>query len=142
MFKFKVGDRVVRARHSTNIHNCPIGYQTVVTGLLGEDKPYGIWYTAPDGHRQNSSCPRDWDLVESIESPIRTVTRREVVDGVYGHVEVGTVTNDPLSPRVMVFIGVRGAGGTLLNANELRSAAMVLSQIAEALDDNADKEKE
>lgn len=87
------------------------------------------------GERAFGDVPGDnivsaWN--QTAEGPVRTVTRREVVDGNYGIVHVALYDET----RVQVSIG------GCANANELRSAAMILSQIAEALDDNADKEKE
>ena len=59
------------------------------------------------------------------KSPVRTVTRMEIVSGVYGAITVGD-TNDGKVFAAMATV--------YHDANSLRSAAMILSQIAEALD--------
>lgn len=60
------------------------------------------------------------------EGPVRTVTRREIVPGEYG----GVVVEEHVGSVVHLHL-LRNT----LDAQELRSAAMILSQLAEALDD-------
>lgn len=63
-------------------------------------------------------------------SPIRTVTRREIVAGVYGCVEVDNVNSDGVSlwlPR-----------NKRWSSEELREAAHILNQIAEVLQENGE----
>lgn len=72
------------------------------------------------------------DIVAMIDDdatgPVRTVTRREIVPGVYGLVHV----DEGLAHKTVAvhFHEARAS------ADELRSAAMIFSQIAEALDSN------
>lgn len=75
----------------------------------------------------------DLDIVAEWQDeptgPVRTVTRREIVPGVYGIVHVWKQEGVGLCFSI---------AGRPHSADELRSAAMVLSQLAEALDDNKD----
>lgn len=66
----------------------------------------------------------------AVEGPVRTVTRREIVPGVYGHVEVA----DKLEPDSVI---VRIGSYTPMTADELDAAARTLQQLAEALRDGA-----
>lgn len=60
-------------------------------------------------------------------SPIRTVTRREIVPGTYGPVNVGSQAGDA------VWVVIDGSR----NAAELREAAHLFNQIAEVLEEQA-----
>lgn len=75
------------------------------------------------------------DIVSMIDddasSPVRTVTRREIVPGEYG----GVVIEEHVGSVVHLHM-LRNT----LDRNELLSAAMVFSQLAEALDDIGDAE--
>lgn len=76
----------------------------------------------------------DWRLVsEWSDGPVRevTVTRREIVEGRYGMVEVGQQN------KALVPIRIANRNGELRNCTteELREAANILNQIAEALED-------
>lgn len=72
------------------------------------------------------------DLVSewTDDGPVRTVTRREIVLGDYGRVRVNGSHNSAKEVSVIV--------EGWMKADELRSAAMIFSQLAEALDENAD----
>lgn len=128
---FKVGDKVRRIS-GENV-TTPIGFEGVIRKI--QRGPYdGYVYHFDDGacgYGITQGVER-WELAIPV-GPVRT--RKEIVDGFYGHVEVGTVINDPLGPRAMVFIGVRHSGGVLLNSDELRAAAAVLIELAEALEE-------
>lgn len=77
-------------------------------------------------------------LIKYQPSPIRTVTRREIVAGVYGRVVVGVKNGDK------VVVDLTANDGTLdyightseLTYIELREAAHILNQIAEVLEGN------
>ena len=71
----------------------------------------------------NSDIIAEWQ-----EGPVRTVTRKEIVPGVYGYVKV----HDPGSKFVRIDIN------DALGIAELRAAAATLIEIADALED-ADK---
>lgn len=100
------------------------------------------WSFYADGRRMTKSdepvhpdhLVSEW-VEPDAEGPVRTVTRREIVPGTYGHVYVkGEMKNHPMG-RVCL-VGISSTTDTLgMTAHELRSAAMVLSQLAEALDD-------
>lgn len=67
---------------------------------------------------------KEFDIAEE-QSPVRTVTRKEIVPGVYGKVNVSLYQDG--RPCVAVYFPK--------DANELREAAHILNQIAEALED-------
>lgn len=69
----------------------------------------------------------DCDIVAPWEdSPVREVTRREIVPGTYGIVEVGPKGHGEICIHIKK---------TFARPEELDSTAMVLSQLAEALRD-------
>ena len=93
-----------------------------------------------DGRRCRSHETGD-DLIsewlDETPSPIRTVTRREVVPGVYGRFEV---TGTYMKNRVTLDFAPSSVGTSVpivgMNAEELREAAHLFNQIAEALAEN------
>lgn len=116
MSKFKVGDRV-RALESV------LGQFTAghVYSVLDCDSCM-VRINADDSGKRNGWGIEKFELAASCGacSPIRTVTRREIVPGVYGSV---TVHND-----MSVTVG-------RLDADKAREAAHILNQIAEVLED-------
>lgn len=74
-------------------------------------------------------------IAEWEDGPVREVTRRAIIPGTYGRIGVG------LKYDRGIWIEIIGdeTGSLILTAEELRSAAMVLSQIAEVLDDDAEE---
>lgn len=119
---FKVGDRVrhVRVNYTGN-------------GVIRDIREDGVhvvefptWY---------GMCEERESALELVnDGPIRIVTRREIVPGRYGVVEIGEQAKG-LAP-----IRISNRNGELRNttAEELREAAHVLNQIAEALADEED----
>lgn len=73
-------------------------------------------------------------LVSDTPSPVRTVTRKEIVSGVYGRVRVLTLKGVS-DKRVGVRITSDDAALGSLNESELRAAALVLTQLADALEE-------
>lgn len=69
------------------------------------------------------------ELISTPQGPVRTktVTVSEIVPGTYGQIRVTTTENGDY-----VYLGLDRA---LFNATELRSAALVLTQLAEALEE-------
>lgn len=65
---------------------------------------------------------------DNPKSPVRMVTRKEIVPGVYGGVEVVASSDDC---HVWVCINEKNP----MSANELRAAAKTLTDIADALDE-------
>lgn len=120
MTEFKVGDRVRRIAFDAPA--APIGYEAVVLEIADGGRFY---YFDADADRVTSD-PERWELVE--DGPVRTVTRREIVPGMYGCVEVLSFDKDGVT---ITF----GPSCPYLCAEELRSAAMIFSQLAEALED-------
>lgn len=68
----------------------------------------------------------DLTLIDNKPSPIRTVTRKEIVPGVYGHISIDVTSNK--------YVGVHINSN--MDAAELREAAHILNQIAEALEND------
>lgn len=87
-----------------------------------------VWADSGEVIRDKKS---DGDIVALWdEGPVRTVTRREIVPGVYGRVNVGRkgdgagFTKVPVSMEYLFY-----------SAEELREAAHLFNQLAEALND-------
>lgn len=118
MSKFNVGDRVRRVKNPAKW--APIGYETIVTS-----DGHNLTYTDKQGDRDVLINYPDWEIVE--DGPVRTVTRKEIVPGEYGKVIVATGVMSTTTP----WVSCEGN----LTSDELRSAAMVFSQLAEALED-------
>lgn len=115
MSKFKVGDRV---RYLTEGFFGHIG--TVV-----EIKESGL--IKVDTHSEYGLCVElDTDLELALAPLIRTVTRKEIVPGVYGKVDVSLYHDG--SPCILVSFPK--------TATEIRESAHTLNQIAEALEDD------
>ena len=76
----------------------------------------------------------------TVTSPVRTVTRKEVVGGEYGPILVET-------DGAYVRLGFKTTGGifpptrSIFSTSELRQVASVLTQIADALDENEKETK-
>lgn len=93
------------------------------------------WYVGDEALRRNDGTvggngafSDSFDLISEWQdepSPIRTVTRREIVAGVYGRVVIGENGSILLPQRIYT-------------AEELREAAHILNQIAEVLQENGE----
>jgi len=89
-----------------------------------------------DGFYIPSRESHPFDIV-GLGSPIRTVTRREIVPGKYGLVNItGTyqgnrVTMGFLEENIQTAVSVAG-----MNASELRETAHLFNQLAEVLEEN------
>lgn len=80
-----------------------------------------LLYSVPESDRVAHRLIAEW-----TEGPVRTVTRREIVPGVYGRVcLIGKYTGDSVHVEI----------GTGCNAAELRAAAATFLELAEALED-------
>lgn len=79
--------------------------------------------------------PNDpWDLVDDWNSPVREVTRKEIVPGVYGRIKI---LNSDMENNAYLWFDHPEDGDRKLyhfTANELREAAKVFVQLADALD--------
>lgn len=120
MSKFNVGDKVRYIKEGYT------GKTSTVLGVLSN----GL--IKVDTHGKFGACYEKEEDLEHV-GPIRTVTRREIIPGVYGRVHVGQTGGG----KVVVSMG--GFGMVMqqqsFTANELREAAHILNQLAEALDD-------
>lgn len=114
----------------------------------GYDKGEGYTWTLDDNNGEEFSFTVDgkfWldddevcehDLVSQIgvevvsSSAIRTVTRREIVPGKYGIVEVGEVSVSRARIATTVEYG-------FTSVDQLREAANLFNQLAEVLEENA-----
>ena len=126
MAKFKVGDRVRRKRSSHM--EMAVGDEATVT------KSTTYLHVELDkfvGHHDETAL----ELVN--EGPIRTVTRREIVPGVYGRLEVCVPYLDSCMSVLLVDRGGnRHDQINYLDATELREAAHLFNQLAEVLEED------
>lgn len=115
MSKFFVGQKVKRADGCEFSHG-----ETIATiSRVDVDK---VWFEETCTYLENHKV-----IAFETVGPIRTVTRREIVPGQYGHIEISDVNEEGASlwlPR-----NKRWTSG------QLREAAHVLNQIAEVLED-------
>lgn len=111
---FKAGDRVRRVKDS---HFC-MAVNDIAT-VKSTDIP-GHVELIEFGGQHSVNC-----LEHAHASPIRTVTRREIVPGAYGQVSVFEADRG----RVEIFIDATST------ADQLREAAHLFNQLAEALED-------
>jgi len=124
MSKFNVGDRV---RYLTEGSYGDIGTVVSIEG-------HGM--VSVDTHGEYGICLEKEIDLERI-GPIRTVTRREIVPGVYGRFEV---TGTYMKNRVTLDFAPASVGTSVpivgMDADELREAAHLFNQLAEALAEN------
>lgn len=116
--KFKVGDRVRGVAHSIPLQG------KIVEGVIVEldvDDPYLPCRVETSG----GPC---WlrgegiQIIDAVSSPLRTVTRVEIVPGTYGAV---TIYDD------------HSATVDCLDADIARAAAKLFNELADVLDENA-----
>lgn len=122
MTKFKVGDRV-----RVNSGFTGAAKQGATATVTGNDTVNG-WVIVEwsrdgldDGQRDGYYFPFTFDLIAQ-PGPVRTVTRREIVPGQYGAVQIWS----DMSATVDV-----------LDAAAAREAARLFNEIADALDENS-----
>lgn len=130
--KFKVGDRV-RYVGGDTIAAKP-GATAVVTGHA--DHYIGlVWDMNPltNGQKDGKYEPYKFELIpptaQAVSGAIRTVTRREIVPGVYGRVSVQGMLRSS--------VGLTIEDADAFSASELRKAAHLFNQFAEVLEENA-----
>lgn len=133
MSKFKVGDRVTLKSDVNQGVGWTHGNEYVVTRVYQDEHGYNRIKTNTDDH---GSTTNGW-LAEYFEpimiGPIRTVTRKEIVPGVYGKVLINSYDKESST----VWINVKEDFGCVeFNSEQLREAAHILNQIAEALEDD------
>ena len=121
MAKFKVGDRV---RCLENYGSQFTAGKTYTVSGVTRDR---ISVERDDGGSTSNGWCSDRFVLAATTGPIRTVTRREIVPGVYGRVSV----HDDYSVGFSTELDGRDA------ADELREAAHLFNQIAEVLEEQA-----
>lgn len=122
MQKFKAGDRV-RALESVR------GQFTAGCVYSVRDcDPYGVEIMADDSGKKNGWSLDKFELAAACAnpSPFRVITRREIIVGVHGYVEILD------NPDAGLMFSLPSNNYT---AEELREAAHILNQIAEVLED-------
>jgi len=125
MSKFKVGDRVVPSKW--------------IAGFLGiaEDAPLEVLDVRMQSHGQQVlvaqgrgwSCSGHFSFAPTA-SPIRTITRREIVPGEYDGV---VISRDSFSPSILPYIAFKARA----ESQSLRAAAALFNELADVLDENA-----
>jgi len=124
--KFKVGDRVRLVGGGTFSNGAT--EVTVADKRTSDDEPY---FVETDTWMPNSAL----ELVKSPSaSPIRTITRREIVPGVYGIAKVDGMGGTNRRVGISIDYGYT-------NADQLREAAHLFNQLAEVLEENAAADK-
>lgn len=136
MGKFKKGDKLKCVRGwSQGVqagHEYTVAYVSEVAETLRVDGVSGFWDTDR--------------FVPATRGPIRAVTRKEIVPGRYGVVNVGGAASiiefgSPVEAEHKVHVSIGGFGMVMqtpyYNASELRAAAATLAEIADALDEVA-----
>jgi len=126
MLKFNVGDRVKYVGSNGYYNPKRLGKFGVVRDRFDD---ISVNITSESGDVWCGVYDANLELVKSAEdkSPIRTVTRREIVPGQYGYIEISDVNNEGVSlwlPRNQRW-----------SSEKLREAAYVLNQLAEVLED-------
>lgn len=128
MSKFKIGDRVRYTGASDRFSDSRIigAVGTVIDGNNCNDVQVN-W----DMESMNGASTRGGKYEENLElvtpsSPVREVTRKEIVPGVYGTVRVGF--------RGETYVNIR-MERDYHTAPELRAAAATLIELADALED-------
>lgn len=118
MSKFKVGDEVRRINYN---------HGSLKLGQVGR-----VRNTDSTGVQIVGECDDFWHQDENLElvseGPVRTVTRREVFEGKYGIVRVDR-------HRDQIVVTISPEDGHQPTGDDLRSATMVLSQLAEWRDE-------
>lgn len=120
---FKVGDRIRRTANP--VRAAHIGFETVVVEPEYDAGADRVWYM----DRDEDIVHGDINAFELIsESPVRTVTRQEIVPGTYDGVNV--MLPDDVVDHVRVALFLRAP-----SADQLERAAAVLTALAGALRD-------
>lgn len=125
MSKFKVGDTAYVKDGEYQGHPEGSDYNIPRCGMKVNRFGRGyIILNLPQGGVTPPLNPDMFSTMPSAPSPIRTVTRKEIVPGVYGNISIAVTSNK--------YVGVHINSN--MDAAELREAAHTLNQIAEALE--------
>lgn len=131
---FKVGDRV------RDVSPHAMGLGTMAGTIVDKDED-GSWVIDWDATQFSRINWHDHQLMRlsssPTPSPIRTVTRTEIVPGVYGRLSVARQSGE--EPRAMIALADSLGNVTMTHhgwsIDELRAAALVLTQLADALEE-------
>lgn len=105
----------------------------------------GPWLWAHDG-TFGENRNKDWDLTaewtEEPTGPVRAVTRKEIVPGIYGRLKITETQREgtygdvciQLVNRAGLIHGSRDPDPALMTVAELRAAAITFNELADALD--------
>jgi len=123
--------------------NCEFPFEAFVDGFGVQGyTAKGCWHSM--GAEHSLDLIAEWvdePAAPKPAGPVRTITRKEIVPGVYGSVSVHELTTDCTKS---VWIALVGYGaekeGTLharLSTDELTAAIATLSEIADAMEENS-----
>lgn len=131
------GDKVRVLRHRNTADNDLNPVSGMVGDIITLEKEFREVY---DGFKLFGVKDSPWvirsDDIEPVsEGPIRTVSRREIVPGVYGSIYVGGVQYKDVV-ALQFFERDPKAPMNLLTSASLREAAHLFNQLAEVLDEN------
>jgi hypothetical protein len=130
MTNLKAGDRIRRIGNPVE-GVAPLGFETQVV----EIREGRLWYNDIDGYKVHSEDTEGlWELIES-SGPVRTVTRKEVVTGVYGRISVSQQGGD--DPRLLIALADLGGNVNMVHQgwslDELSEVITNLTAIRDAL---------
>lgn len=126
MAKFKIGDQVTWVGGRPEKMTYGKTYEVV-----SFDEPF-VRVVSDEGKTEGwvSSC---FELAPTSQGPVRTKTVKEIEPGRYGCITVASGVNGNRVQLVMASISAELM--TWYDASELRAAALVLTQLAEALEE-------
>ena len=118
--KFKVGDRVRRINSDNDLVNMTIGSEWVVCSVRNDGWMHVENY-------KNMVLKENFELIKE-QSPIRQVTRREIIPGRYGRISVQNHTSKTIN------VGTTSPVGW--SVSELREVSKLLALLADVLEEN------
>ena len=103
--------------------------------IVASDKPNDNgWWVDADGDEMAQNSPY-WRIVRDAGSPVRTVTRKEIVPGIYGRICIDK--SEDTEKVALCFTGQYAPTGvSVLTASDLTAAIKTLTEIRDAMQDN------
>jgi hypothetical protein len=132
MSKFKVGDRVRALKSERGAFTQ--GEEYTVGGKYHAENGFRAGVVRDDAGVENGWSDHNFELV-SPTGPVVTETVKRIVPGVYGRVVISPHAETSVTHVGVTFEPIIGHGYAALSAPELRAAAAVLTQLADALED-------
>lgn len=124
MDTFKVGDHFERIKHHPSYDSCPKGYRGVVKGINFDT---GGIYDQDDIIHEPQNIKK---IDPPINSPVRTISKREIVPGDYNNFQILYVLNRS--------VGLKTKGDyACFSSKRLREAAQMFIEMAEVLEENS-----